>query len=102
VKPEVTLADVARKAGVHRATVSLSLRNHPRIPVATRERIRAIASELGYRINPLVSALMQSRRTGKPAKHTALAYVTNYPTRYGWHPEHHDRRVAACGNRQRR
>ena len=91
MQPKVTLADVARKAGVHRATVSLSLRNHPRIPASTRERIRIIASELGYRINPLVSALMQSRRTGKPAKHTALAYVTNYPTRYGWHPEHHDR-----------
>lgn len=76
---------------MHRTTVSLSLRNHPRIPEETRTRIRAIAERLGYRINPLVSALMQSRRSGKPVKHAALAYVTNYPTRYGWRPEHHDR-----------
>ena len=91
MQTEVTLADVARQAGVHRTTVSLSLRNHPRIPAATRERVKAVARELGYRINPLVSALMQSRRTGDPAKHAALAYVTNYATRYGWRPEHHDR-----------
>ncbi|HWA85015.1 MAG TPA: LacI family DNA-binding transcriptional regulator [Opitutus sp.] len=91
MQPKATLEDVARKAGVHRTTVSLSLRNHPRIPAPTRDRIRAIATELGYRINPLVSALMQSRRTGKPVKHAALAFVTNYPTRYGWKPEYHDR-----------
>ncbi len=86
-----TLEDVAKKAGVHRTTVSLSLRDHPRIPAETRERIKSIANRLGYRINPLVSALMQSRRSGKPVKHATLAYVTNYPTRYGWRPEHHDR-----------
>ena len=34
---------------------------------------------------------MQSRRTGQTIKHVALAYVTNYPTRYGWRPQGHDR-----------
>jgi LacI family transcriptional regulator len=91
MQPKATLEDVARSAGVHRTTVSLSLRDHPRIPLATRERIKTIAARLGYRINPLVSALMQSRRSGKPVKHATLAYVTNYPTRWGWLPEHHDR-----------
>ncbi len=91
VQPKATLEDVARSAGVHRTTVSLSLRDHPRIPAATRERVKAVAEKLGYRINPLVSALMQSRRTGKAIKHASLAYVTNYPTRYGWLPEYHDR-----------
>lgn len=91
VQAKATLEDVARSAGVHRTTVSLALRNHPRIPESTRARVKAIADQLGYRINPLVSALMQSRRSGKPVKHATLAYVTNYPTRYGWRPEHHDR-----------
>jgi LacI family transcriptional regulator len=91
VKPTATLEDVAKAAGVHRTTVSLSLRNHPRIPEETRNRVKAVAERLRYRINPLVSALMQSRRSGKPVKHATLAYVTNYPTRYGWRPEHHDR-----------
>ena len=88
---KATLQDVATRAGVHRTTVSLALRDHARIPVATRERIKAIAAKLGYRINPLISALMQSRRSGRTVKHVTLAYVTNYPTRFGWRPPHHDR-----------
>ncbi len=89
--PKATLQDVATRAGVHRTTVSLALRDHPRIPAATRDRVKAAAAKLGYRINPLVSALMQSRRSGRAVKHVALAFVTNYPTRFGWRPPHHDR-----------
>jgi DNA-binding LacI/PurR family transcriptional regulator len=91
VNPNATLQDVATRAGVHRTTVSLALRDHPRIPAATRERVKAAAAKLGYRINPLVSALMQSRRSGRAVTHVTLAYVTNYPTRFGWRPLHHDR-----------
>lgn len=91
VPAQATLQDVATRAGVHRTTVSLALRDHPRIPAATRNRVKAAAAKLGYRINPLVSALMQSRRSGQSLKHVTLAYVTNYPTRFGWRPPHHDR-----------
>jgi LacI family transcriptional regulator len=89
-----TLQDVADQARVHRSTVALALRNHPRIPAATRARIQQVAVDLGYRINPLVAALMHSRRTGRTGRserHTALAFVTTYPTRYGWRQEYHDR-----------
>jgi LacI family transcriptional regulator len=86
-----TLQDVADRARVHRSTVALALRDHPRISAATRRSVQTIARRLGYRINPLVSALMQSRRSGNAVKHLTLAYVTNYPTRFGWRPEHHDR-----------
>lgn len=88
---KATLQDVARQVGVHRTTVSLALRDHPRIPLETRERVKAAAARLGYQINPLVAALMQSRRLGRAVKHVTLAYVTNYATRYGWKPVHHDR-----------
>ncbi len=86
-----TLQDVADRAGVHRSTVALALRDHPRIPEATRVRIKAVADQLGYRVNPFVAALMQSRRVGRTVKHATLAFVTNYPTRYGWRPQHHNR-----------
>jgi LacI family transcriptional regulator len=82
---------VADKAGVHRSTVSLALRDNRRISEDVRQKIQRIAKELGYRSNPLVTALMRSRRTRRTAKHVVLAYVTNYPTRYGWRPPHHDR-----------
>ncbi|WP_221028722.1 LacI family DNA-binding transcriptional regulator [Actomonas aquatica] len=88
---KATLQDVANAAGVHRTTVSLALRDHPRIPAATRERVKAVANQLGYRINPLVAALMQTRRLGRRDRHVTLAFVTSYPTRYGWRPTHHDR-----------
>jgi LacI family transcriptional regulator len=88
---KATLQDVATQAGVHRTTVSLALRDHPRIPLETRERVKAAAARLAYQINPLVAALMQARRLGQPVKHVTLAFVTNYPTRYGWKPLHHDR-----------
>lgn len=76
---------------MHRSTVALALREHPRIPLATRRRIQAIAKKLGYRLNPLVAALMRARRTGRPVKHVSIAFVTDYPTRFGWRPQHHNR-----------
>jgi LacI family transcriptional regulator len=57
-----TLREIARRAGVSHTTVSLSLRNHPSIPTETRERVRVLADELGYRSNVLVSALMSQVR----------------------------------------
>lgn len=86
-----TLQDVANSAGVHRSTVALALRDHPRIPPETRDRIKAIALKLGYRMNPFVAALMQSRRNKRAVHQATLAYVTNYPTRFGWRPVHHAR-----------
>lgn len=86
-----TLQDVADRAGVHRSSVSLALRNHPRISAAMRERVQRIAQEIGYRSNPLVTALMRSRRGRVVQKHVSLAYVTDYPTRFGWRPPFHER-----------
>lgn len=86
-----TLQDVADRAGVHRSTVALALRDHPRISEATRANVKAIATRLGYRINPFVAALMKSRRSGRAVRHATIGFVTNYPTRFGWRPPHHDR-----------
>jgi DNA-binding LacI/PurR family transcriptional regulator len=75
-----TMSDVARRAGVHAATVSRALRDDPRITTVLRRKIRRVAEELGYRTNPLVAALMSARRIGRhPAYQATLAYVTKYP-----------------------
>jgi len=81
----VTLADIAAKAGVHVTTVSLALRNHPRLPETTRRRIHALAEQLGYRPDPLLRALISYRGRVMERRNTpTLAYVTNWTTCWGW------------------
>lgn len=81
----VTMKTIAAKAGVTQATVSMSLAGNPRIPLATRERIREIAEKLGYRPNAYVSTLMRLRRQGKPlTEKPVLAVVCAYRTADGW------------------
>ncbi|MCZ6673669.1 MAG: LacI family DNA-binding transcriptional regulator [Verrucomicrobia bacterium] len=60
-----TFADIAKEAGVCKATVSLALRNNPRISSEMRERIKTIADDMGYRLNPLVTANMAQVRRSK-------------------------------------
>lgn len=80
------MSDVARRAGVHVATVSRALRDDPRITAAQRAKIRRAAAELGYRTNPLIAALMATRRTGRPpVLRATLGYITKYsPDRAPW------------------
>ncbi len=63
-----TFADIAKEASVCKATVSLALRNNPRIPKETRDRIKNIALKMGYRLNPLVAANMAQIRRSKNGK----------------------------------
>lgn len=82
---QVTLKDIARKAGVSVMTVSRALRNQSNLSPGTRVRVQAIAQEMGYRPNPLVSALMAYRRAAKRIdKSQTLAFVTSFPSRSGW------------------
>jgi LacI family transcriptional regulator len=55
------MSDVAKAAKVHQTTVSLALRNDPRLPRETRARIQAVAESLGYRPDPMLSALSMYR-----------------------------------------
>src|SRR5215211_7651893 len=57
LKKKVTIRDVAAKLGLSAMTVSLALRDHPRISLETKQRIRAAMDKLGYRPNPVARAL---------------------------------------------
>ncbi|MBL7498227.1 LacI family DNA-binding transcriptional regulator [Frankia sp. CNm7] len=59
----VTALDVAREAGVSRATVGFVLNNTPgqTIPANTRERVLRAAEHLGYRPNSAARALASGR-----------------------------------------
>ena len=57
----VTMSEIAERAGCSQATVSKALRNAPDVSAAKRKAVQDIALEMGYRPNPLVSALMACR-----------------------------------------
>ena len=49
--PNLTLSDLAKQLRLNKSSVSLALRDSPRISPETRARVRAAASRLGYRPN---------------------------------------------------
>lgn len=44
----VTIRDIAKRAGVSVSTASRALNDHPRISIKTRQKIKALADEMGY------------------------------------------------------
>ncbi len=57
----VTLRDVAERAGVSTAAISQALNDRGNLRPETRERIKAIAAELGYSPNKHAAALRSGR-----------------------------------------
>lgn len=58
----LSLRDIGKILGVSHVTVSLALRNNPRISKAVREKIQQVALDLGYKPDPMLAALAQYRR----------------------------------------
>ena len=56
-----TIKDVAKAAGVSPSTVSRALHNNPRISEQARERIRALAKEMGFHPNQMARSLVNRR-----------------------------------------
>ncbi|MFF5933145.1 LacI family DNA-binding transcriptional regulator [Streptomyces sp. NPDC012508] len=82
-----TIADVARVAGVSRTTVSHALNGIGKVDPRTRERIKQVATDLGYRPN-----LRAQRLRRGEAKAIALASsmpfaVAGGPSRLGFYME---------------
>jgi LacI family repressor for deo operon, udp, cdd, tsx, nupC, and nupG len=68
--------DIAERAGVHITTVSLALRNDPRLPESTRTRIQELAKKMGYAPDPMLSALTVYRNRMKRVHHQGtLAWI---------------------------
>jgi LacI family transcriptional regulator len=73
----VTLQDIAAKAGVSISTASRSLTGAVSVSKATQARVLSAAKELGYRYNPLLGEVMRAARRGVPNHYLGtLAYIT--------------------------
>lgn len=75
--PSPNMAEIARIAGVGKATVSLALRNDPRLRPETRRHIQSVAKRLGYKSNAVVSNLMAQLRASKDPKYQATIALIN-------------------------
>lgn len=56
-KASVTIHDLARELNISASTVSRALNDNPRIRKSTKEKIKALALELGYQPNTIASNL---------------------------------------------
>jgi LacI family transcriptional regulator/LacI family repressor for deo operon, udp, cdd, tsx, nupC, and nupG len=59
----ISIKDIARAAGVSHSTVSRALHDSPLISQATRQRIQALAADMGY-IPDAIAQSLQTQRTG--------------------------------------
>ena len=82
IESRVTLKQVAARAGVHVSTAWRALKNDTYVEPAKRARIRALAKELGYAPDPMLTALSNYRRKQAPvAFQSTLAWMNNFPVR---------------------
>lgn len=67
---------LARLSGYSKATVANALRGDPTVAPATAERIRGLATQAGYRRNPIVGAMMSAlRRAQATGFHGTIACI---------------------------
>ena len=77
--PVPTQKDIAQSLGLSQTAVSLALRNSPGISSTTVARVRAAVRRLGYRPDPMISALMAQRHKGTAARFRAkIAFLTAF------------------------
>jgi len=89
----VTLQDVAKAMKLDKSTVSRALRNNARVSAATRERVRTVAEAMGYRPDPMLSALAERRKSINPeGTGRVIAFIAagrrNHPEVFEEHIRH--------------
>jgi len=81
----VTLKDIAAKASLSVAAVSLALRDHPRLPATTIKRVKRLATKMGYAPDPALSALAAHRsRVRLFRDFSVIGLVSNWSTHDAW------------------
>lgn len=97
------MRDIAKVANVHYSTVSLALRNHPRVSAKVKEQIKAIAEEMGYKPDPALSALNAYRNVKLPVHYkSTIAWVDTWCNEFYLRdqPTFNDYYVGACDRAQ--
>jgi len=81
----MTIRQLALLAEVAPVTVSMALRDHPRISTKTRERIQRLAREHHYRVDGKVTELMRSIRIhSSDEPRGCIGLISLYPDEKPW------------------
>jgi DNA-binding LacI/PurR family transcriptional regulator len=83
----VTLHDIARRAGVSIATVSLALRGRGEVSRSRAQQIRTLAEEMGYRPNPMLAALASKRFSNAKSRVDTPLAILEFPPLPGGAPQ---------------
>lgn len=76
----VSLRDIAQKLALSHSTVSRALRNRPRVSQELRDKIQQAAQEMGYRPDPMLSALAQYRQgKGSLEIGSVIGWINHWP-----------------------
>jgi LacI family transcriptional regulator len=76
----VSLRDVAQQLGLSHSTVSRALRNRPRVAQELRQKIQLAAQQMGYRPDPMLSALAKYRQGKfKLEIGSAIGWLNHWP-----------------------
>lgn len=73
----ITLRDIAEEVGMSHVTVSLALRNDPKISEKTRKKIQQTAEKMGYRPDPMLKSLARYRHSSKTGPADAVVAWIN-------------------------
>lgn len=76
----MTIADVARRLKVSKATVSVALRGKPGVSERQAAKIRDAAKKMGYQLNPLLGIHMEQVRGSRPTRFQAtIMWINSHP-----------------------
>lgn len=73
------MRDIARELGLHHTTVSLALRDSSLLQAETKAKVREAAERMGYRPDPMLSALNFYRQSRHPSAFQAvIGWIDNW------------------------
>ena len=85
---------IAKELRLSPSTVSLALRSSPKIPLATRQRVKDLAESIGYRPNAKLKEMMSHLRlSGIRPKEACFGVISFYDTLRPWDRSEHWRRI---------
>jgi LacI family transcriptional regulator len=82
---KVSLGDVAKKAGVCKATASVALHNRAGVSVTTRKRILRLAQRLGYVPDARIASWMARVQDARTKDLLPIGWLNTHSERNAWH-----------------